>query len=89
MIKRAIAIILCVIILLPTLAACKKNGDIPDGMYSVTLEGEPFILYVPEQWSDNRDSGISSAYYSIDKHIHAGARYFYCDEETREAGVLA
>ena len=89
MIKRAIAIFLCVIILLPTLAACDKNGDIPDGMYSVTLEGEPFILYVPEQWSDNRDSGISSAYYSIDKHIHAGARYFYCDEETREAGVLA
>lgn len=89
MIKRAIAIFLCVIILLPTLAACDKNGDIPDGMYSVTLEGEPFILYVPEQWNDNRDSGISSAYYSFDKHIFASARYFYCDAETKEAGLSA
>lgn len=87
MIKRALAVILCAMLLLPCLMACDKNGDIPDGMYSVTLEGEPFIFYVPEEWTDNRDSGISSAYYSINKSVLASARYYYCNEEAREAGL--
>ena len=89
MLKRTLALLLCAIILLPLLAACDKNGDVPDGMYSVTLTGEPFILYVPEGWTDNRDSGISSAYYSMDKSILASARYYPCDDETQNAGLEA
>lgn len=87
MFKKIFALLLCVITLLPLIAACDKNGDVPDGMYSVTLQGEPFIFYVPQEWTDNRDSGISSAYYSIDKSILASARYYECDEETVNAGI--
>ena len=89
MLKRVIALFLCVITVLPLIAACDKNGDEPDGMYSVTLSGEPFILYVPQEWTDNRDSGISSAYYSMEKSILASARYYICDEETVNAGIEA
>ncbi|MBE6533365.1 MAG: hypothetical protein E7678_00115 [Ruminococcaceae bacterium] len=89
MIKRFLALFLCAIILLPLLSACGKDSDVPEGMQSVTLEGEPFIFYVPEEWTDNRDSGISSAYYSIEKSILASARYYACDEETQSAGLLA
>ena len=89
MTKRILALFICVIMILPILAACDKNGDIPDGMQSVTLAGEPFIFYVPEEWTDNRDSGISSAYYSIEKSILASARYYPCDEETINAGIQA
>lgn len=87
MIKRFFALILCAMMLLPMLAACDTNGEAPDGMFSTTLEGEPFILYVPNGWIDNCDSGISSAYLSIDKSILASARYYYCDAETQNAGL--
>lgn len=89
MIKKFLALLLCVMLLLPIISSCGKDSDVPEGMQSVTLEGEPFILYVPEEWTDNRDSGISSAYYSIEKSILASARYYACSEETREAGILA
>ena len=89
MIKRFLALFICVIMILPAFSACDKNGDIPDGMKSVTLEGEPFVFYVPEQWVDNRDSGISSAYYSLEKSILASARYYPCDADTQSAGLDA
>lgn len=87
MTKRIFALILCALMLLPIFAACDTNGDVPDGMFSVTLEGEPFIFYVPNGWIDNRDSGISSAYLSLDKSILASAKYYPCDAETLEKGL--
>ena len=87
--NRFLALILCVIMLLPIFAACDKNGDVPDGMKSATLVGEPFVFYVPEEWVDNRDSGISSAYYSLDKSIMASARYYNCSAEIIGAGLAA
>ena len=89
MTKRIFALIICALMLLPIFAACDKNGDVPDGMVSATLEGEPFMFYVPNGWVDNCDSGISSAYLSLDKSILASARYYYCDEATRNAGIEA
>ena len=90
MTKRFFALILCALMILPILMACnKKETDVPEGMMSVTIEGEPFVLYVPEEWNDNRDSGISSAYYSINNNIMASARYYSCDEETVKAGIGA
>ena len=70
-----LAILLCAICLLTT-ACAKKNNGVPDGMKSVTIGGEPFILYVPESWTDNTGSGISSAYYSSPQTILVSARYF-------------
>ena len=89
MIKRFLALFLCAIMILPIFSSCDKNGDMPDGMQSVTLSGEPFIFYVPEEWVDNRDSGISSAYYSLEKSVLASARYYPCDAETQSAGLKA
>ena len=56
-------------------SGCADDG-VPDGMYSATIEGEPYIFYVPEGWTDNRDSGISSAYYSLDIPVLASAKYY-------------
>ncbi len=77
--KRIISCLLAAVIILSAVAftACNKKDDgIPDGMKSVTIDGEPFILYVPEGWTDNRDSGISSAYYSMLDAVTVSARYY-------------
>ena len=87
MLKRIFAIFLCIAIAVPIFASCDSNDGVPDGMYSATLDGEPFIFYVPETWTDNRDSGISSAYYSFTQGIMATAKYFALDKETYDAGV--
>ncbi len=80
--KRIISCLLAAVILLGAVAftACNKKDDgIPEGMKSVTIGGEPFILYVPEGWTDNRDSGISSAYYSMLDAVTVSARYYQKD----------
>ena len=89
MFKRFLALLLCTIMLLPLLAACDSDDTTPEGMQSMTLNGEPFVFYVPETWTDNRDSGISSAYYSLSKGIMATAKHFPCDKETIDAGIEA
>ncbi len=71
----AMALLLCAVCLLST-ACSKKNDGVPDGMKSTTISGEPFILYVPESWTDNTTSGISSAYYASNETILVSARYF-------------
>ncbi len=66
------------------LTACDDKEEAPDGMQSVTLEGEPFVLYVPNSWRDNRNSGISSAYYSTanPNSVVVTARYEAKGDET-------
>ena len=76
MIKKITACLLLLCTCLCCLCACGEKDDVPDGMYDVTLDGEPFILYVPGSWTDNRDSGISSAYYSINNAVTVSARYY-------------
>ena len=74
MIKRIIAIcLLCALCILAV--SCKKDDGAPDGMKSVTVAGEPFILYVPDSWIENESSGISSAYYISTSTILVTARY--------------
>lgn len=73
----------------PALASCDSDDGVPEGMQSVTLDGDPFIFYVPQTWTDNRDSGISSAYFSFAKGIMATAKHFPCDKATVEAGAKA
>ncbi len=74
MIKRISALLLA-LVMCAAMVACSTDGA-PDGMKKVTLEGEPFILYVPESWTDNCSSGVSSAYYSSMDNILVTARYF-------------
>ena len=76
MLKRTVALLLILVLAALCFTGCKDDEEAPEGMYSVTLEGEPFILYVPGSWSDNRDSGISSAYLTVKNAITATARYY-------------
>ena len=76
MIKKITACLLILAVCVCCLCACGDKDDAPEGMYDVTVAGEPFILYVPGSWTDNRDSGISSAYYSINNAVTVSARYF-------------
>ena len=78
MIKKIIALALALLLCL-TFVGCGNDGA-PDGMFSATIAGEPFILYVPEGWTDNCSSGISSAYYSATDRIAATARYYTPDD---------
>lgn len=76
-----------IIVLLLALAACMGlvscgKGGAPDGMKSVTVEGEPFILYVPEEWVANNSSGISGAYYVSNKTVMVTARYETVTDES-------
>lgn len=77
MLKKIIAVF-ALITLCFSFASCSHDGT-PDGMKSVTLEGEPFILYVPESWTDNTASGISGAFVGS---MSINARY-----RTLESGV--
>lgn len=79
MMKKLLISLVIAIACVSLLAACSDDG-VPDGMFSATLEGEPFILYVPEDWSDNRASGISSAHYGL--NVIASARYYALEEDT-------
>ena len=73
--KKIASLLLALMITCALLVSC--GSDAPSGMKSVTVSGEPFVLYVPEGFSDNTASGISSAYYkSIDNDLIVSARYF-------------
>lgn len=78
MTKKLICAILCAFICLPLFSGCANSDGVPDGMYSATIEGEPFILYVPNDWSDNRQSGISSAYFGL--NVLCSARYYALED---------
>ena len=73
--KKLIAL-LALLALCFSLFSCSNDGA-PDGMKSATLEGEPFILYVPESWTDNTSSGISGAFVG---KMNITARYREADE---------
>ncbi len=66
---RAICcVLLLVLMLIPSLAACSANAKAPDGYKLVACDGDKFRLYVPKSWVENTDSGITSAYYSVDEN---------------------
>lgn len=72
--KKILSMALVLVMLCTLLTSCKS--DAPKGMKSVTIKGEPFILYVPETFTDNTASGISSAFYkSVENDLIVTARY--------------
>jgi hypothetical protein len=74
MIKKIISLLIVIIFCVSTLVGCAQDDGVPNGMFSATIKGEPFTLFVPNGWTDNRDSGISSAYYGL--NVIASARYY-------------
>ncbi len=75
MMKKISLVVLALLLCLSVTACAKKDPNAPDNMFSATVAGEPFRLYVPEGWSDNTTSGISSAYYSPAEKSIVSARY--------------
>ena len=72
--KKILSMALVLVMLCTMLVSC--NSDTPKGMKSVTIKGEPFILYVPETFTDNTSSGISGAFYkSVANDLIVTARY--------------
>lgn len=87
MIKKILSCLLALSFCLLCFWGCSKKDDgVPEGMYSVTREGEPFILYVQGDWTDNRDSGISSAYLMNDG-VFVSARYYPLHTDTLDAYI--
>ena len=74
MTKKLICILFIALLSVAALASCSQDDGIPDGMFSATVDGDPFTLYVPDGWTDNSDSGISSAYLGL--NVIASARYY-------------
>ena len=73
--KKIISLVLALILVSALLVSCKS--DVPNGMKSATVEGEPFMLYVPEGFSDNTASGVSCAFYkSVENDLIVTARHF-------------
>ena len=72
--KRIAIMILAALLCVGMMVSCAEE-EAPDGMHSVSLESEPFILYVPKAWTDNSDSGISGAFFSPLDKITVSARY--------------
>ena len=86
MIKRIISLLIITLLCSVALVGCNDDGT-PDGMFSVTVAGEPFTLFVPDGWTDNRDSGISSAYFGL--NVIATARaYAYENANETLAGYV-
>ena len=74
MIKRIVAIMLS-LLMCASFVGCANDGA-PDGMKDATTEGQPFKLYVPDSWSVNTTSGVSSAYLSSIGYVSVSARYY-------------
>lgn len=73
MIKRIVAILLA-LLMCGAFVGCAGDGA-PDGMKDATTAGQPFKLYVPDTWSVNTVSGVSSAYLSSLGYVSVSARY--------------
>ena len=79
--KKILSVLLILALICTALVSCSSD-DAPDGMMSATVMGEPFMLYVPEGFTLNTTSGISSAYLStVDCTIIVTARYYTPTEE--------
>ena len=80
---KKITALFCALLLVATcLVSCGVKDDAPKGMVSAYIDGEPFMLYVPEEMTPNTDSGISCAYANVPNRMMVSARYYTPSDET-------
>ncbi len=79
--KKTIALLLLLVMALG-LVACGEEPDAPvvDGYQIVSIESDPFYLYVPNSWKNNASSGISSAFYGTNGNVMVSALFVKSDE---------
>lgn len=71
--KRILATLLMLVVLLGTVACSPKEEDEPDNYMLVSLEDEIFNLYIPKSWQNNSASGVSGGYASLASRVMASA----------------
>ena len=80
-VTKALLSVLLVLVIGVSLISCSgSSSDVPEGMQSVTLADQPFCLFVPQNWTPNLSSGVSSAYVASTDTILVSARYFAAEE---------
>lgn len=62
--KRIISIIALLAVLCTVLVSCKKEGDTPDGMILASGEGAKYYLYIPEDWTVDLQTAVTTAHVS-------------------------
>lgn len=82
MIKKLLALTAAFLLCLGLVSCADNNPLVPEDMQSATLTGEPFYLFVPQNWTPNLSSGVSSAYISSNEKIMVSARYFTPSDAT-------
>lgn len=81
MFKKIIPLLCVLLLLCGALLSCAQSDvDVPEDMQIATLEGEPFYLFVPLNWTPNLSSGVSGAYISSTDTIMVSARHFPASE---------
>ena len=79
-IKAIICLTLVLLMLVPSLVACNKDG-VPDGYQLIACEGDKFRLYVPTAWISNTESGITGAYSTVDENASVCVYLLDADKE--------
>ena len=80
--KKTIAVLLLVMMVLGVVA-CGKQVEAPSGFQVASIDSDPFYLYVPNTWTSNASSGISSAYCST-----AGSVLVSAFAQKNEEGIM-
>lgn len=72
--KKTVAVLLLLVVTFG-LFSCGKNEGTPKGYQNASIGSDPFYLYVPNSWTSNASSGISSAYYPVTNRVSVNAFY--------------
>jgi hypothetical protein len=70
--KKIVALLLLLVMLVGTVA-CAEEVETPTGFQIASVADAPFYLYVPNTWTSNASSGISSAYCATEKRVLVSA----------------
>ncbi len=70
--KKIIALVLLLVMVLG-MVSCGEEVETPSGFQIASVESAPFYLYVPNTWTSNASSGISSAYCSAESRVLVSA----------------
>ena len=86
-IRRLCVLLLCALMLLPSLAACSSpEGEwVPDGMQIASCYGADYRLYVPTSWNLNTAYGVSGAYYNLSTQSTVSVAKYGVPDEMKTA----
>lgn len=86
-----IALFAAILLCLVSLVSCGDNAEIPNGYKEISDEGVTYHFYVPQSWTADISTGMTSAYYSTSDPSSISVTAFELTNEilSAEAPVLA